>query len=160
MNILHITAHLGGGAGKAISGTALQGQRQFGDTHRILLLQEPEKSGYVQACRDGGVGTAVWSGDKSQLDWADVIAVSWWNHPTMAQFLHDLPPLSTPLVLWSHVNGCHYPYLPFRLAEQFDEVLFTSPFSLENPAWTDTERLQIRERAQIVYGMGDRKSVV
>ena len=154
MNILHITAHLGGGAGKAISGTALQGQRQFGDTHRILLLQEPEKSGYVQACRDGGVGTAVWSGDKSQLDWADVIAVSWWNHPTMAQFLHDLPPLSTPLVLWSHVNGCHYPYLPFRLAEQFDEVLFTSPFSLENPSWTDTERLQIRERAQIVYGMG------
>lgn len=154
MNILHVTAHLGGGAGKAISGMALQGQRQFGDSHRILLLQEPEKSGYVRACRDGGVETTVWSGDKSQLNWADVIVVSWWNHPAMARFLHDLPPLSTPLVLWSHVNGCHYPFLPFQLAEQFDEVLFTSSYSLENPTWTETERLQIRERAQIVYGMG------
>lgn len=154
MNILHVTAHLGGGAGKAISGIALQGQRQFGDAHRILLLQEPEKSGYVQACRDGGVETAIWSGDKSQLNWADVIVISWWNHPTMARFLYGLPPLSTPMILWSHVNGCHYPYLPFLLAEQFDEVLFTSPFSLENPTWTERERLQIRERAQIVYGMG------
>ena len=154
MNILHVTAHLGGGAGKAISGMALQGQRQFGDTHRILLLQAPEKSGYVHACRDGGVETVVWPGDKSLLDWADVIAVSWWNHPVMARFLHDFPPLSTPLILWCHVNGCHYPYLPFRLADQFDGVLFTSPFSLENPTWTEEERLQMRERAQVVYGMG------
>lgn len=154
MNILHVTAHLGGGAGKAISGIALQGQRQFEDTHHILMLQAPEKSGYVQACRDGGVETAVWSGDKSWLNWADIIVISWWNHPTMARFLYELPPLSTPMILWSHVNGCHYPYLPFQLAEQFDEVLFTSPFSLENPAWTETERRQIRERVQIVYGIG------
>lgn len=154
MNVLHITAHLGGGAGKAVSGIALQGQRQFEDTHRILLLQQPEKSGYVQACRDGGVETALWTGDRSQLDWADVIAVSWWNHPSMARFLYEMPPLSVPVVLWSHVNGCSYPYLPFPLADQFDAVLLTSPFSLENPTWTEGERLQIRERAQIVYGMG------
>lgn len=154
MNILHITAHLGGGAGKAISGIALQGQRQFGDTHRILLLQEPEKSGYVRACRDGGVETAVWSGDKLPLDWADVIVVSWWDHPAMVRFLYELPPLSAPLILWSHVNGCCYPYLPFRLADQFDAVMFTSPFSLENPVWTEEERLRIRERAWVVYGIG------
>lgn len=154
MNILHVAAHLGGGAGKAISGIAIQGQRQFGDSHRILLLQKPEKNAYVQACRDGGVETAVWSGDKSQLDRADIIVVSWWNHPTMAGFLHKLSQCATPLILWSHVNGCCYPYLPFRLAEQFDAVLFTSPFSLENPTWTEEERFQIRERSQIVYGMG------
>lgn len=154
MNILHIAAHLGGGAGKAISGIALQGQRQFQDAHRILLLQEPEKSGYVQACLDGGVKVSVWTGDGSQLAWADVIVVSWWNHPAMARFLYKLPPLSAAIALWSHVNGCHYPYLPFRLAEAFDAVLFTSPYSLENPDWTAAQRARIRERAQIVYGMG------
>lgn len=154
MNILHITAHLGGGAGKAISGMAVQGQRQFPDRHRVLLLQEPEKSGYVQVCREGGVETQVWTGGYETLDWADVVAVSWWNHPCMARFLYEMPPFSVPLVLWSHVNGCHYPCLPSCFADAFDGILFTSPYALENPAWTDAERARIRERAQIVYGMG------
>lgn len=154
MNILHITAHLGGGAGKAISGIAVQGQRQFPDRHRVLLLQEPEKSGYVQACREGGVETLAWTGGYEALDWADAVVVSWWNHPCMARFLYEMPPLSAPLVLWSHVNGCHYPCLPFCFADAFDGILFTSPYALENPAWTEAERARIGKRAQTVYGMG------
>lgn len=154
MNILHVAAHLGGGAGKAISGIALQGQRQFADTHRVMLLQSPEKTGYVQACLDGGVDVMLWDGGYDQLAWADVVVVSWWNHPAMARFLRQFPPCAAGLVLWCHVNGCHYPYLPFRLTDAFDVVLFTSPYSLNNPVWTGEERRQIKERAQIVYGMG------
>lgn len=154
MNILHIAAHLGGGAGKAISGIAVQGQRQFADTHRVMLLQPPEKNGYVRACEDGGADVLLWDGGYEQLSWADVIVVSWWNHPAMARFLYTLPPVPAPLVLWSHINGCHYPYLPFRLADAFDAVLLTSPYSLDNPTWTGDERRRMRERAQIVYGMG------
>lgn len=152
MRILHIAAHLGGGVGKAISGAALQSGRDFGDQNRVLLLQEPEKAGYVQACRDNGVPVEVWKG--GALGEADVIVVSWWNHPAMARFLREFPPRSAPLVLWSHVNGCHYPYLPFQLAEAFDEVLVTAPCTLDNPAWTEEERQVIRSRGEVVYGMG------
>lgn len=154
MNILHIAAHLGGGAGKAISGIAIQGQRDFSDTHRIILLQEPEKSGYVRECQSHGVSVSVWNGDTAPLRWADVIMVSWWNHPVMAQFLRDFPEIFVPVILWSHVNGCHYPMLPYQFVNAFDGVLFTSPYSLENPMWTDAEREQIREHSELVWGIG------
>lgn len=155
MNILHIAAHMGGGVGKAISGISLRGQRQFGDAHRVLLLQPPEKDGYVQVCRDGGVDVLLWDGGYGQLAWADVIVVSWWDHPSMARFLRDFPSCAAGLVLWCHVNGCCYPCLPFPLARAFDRVLFTSPYSLNNPNWTAAEREMLSEQAAVVYGMGD-----
>lgn len=154
MKILHIAAHLGGGAGKAISGAAIQGQEMYPDQHRILLLQRPEKGRYIQECQTNGVQIGIWDGGSAPLRWADVIAVSWWNHPLMAQFLHDLPAVPAPLLLWSHVNGCHYPMLPYRLACAFDGVLFTSPYSRENSAWTNAEREAIKVRSEIVWGIG------
>ena len=93
MKILHIAAHLGGGAGKAISGIAIQGQQFFKDTHRILLLQQPEKTVYVQECWRNGVEVSNWNDNLVLLGWADVVVVSWWNHPVMSLFLSELPPL-------------------------------------------------------------------
>ncbi len=154
MKILHIAAHLGDGAGKAISGMAIEGQELFPDTHRILLLQEPEKERYVRECREHQVKVLIWDGDYRPLQWADVLVVSWWNHPAMARFLHDLPPVSMPMLLWCHVNGCHYPLLPYPFAAAFDSVMLTSPYSMENPFWTEEERRAVRERAEIVWGMG------
>lgn len=152
---MHVAAHLGGGAGKAISGIALQGQRLFGDTHRVMLLQPPEKSGYVQACLDGGVDVMLWDGGYDQLAGADVVVVSWWNHPAMARFLRQFPLCGAGLVLWCHVNGCHYPHLPSLFVQAFDGILFTSPYSLHCPSWTVEERENIAGRAAVVYGMGN-----
>lgn len=154
MNILHIAAHLGGGAGKAISGIAIQGRQDFSDEHKLLLLQKPEKSGYFQECQANGVQVIVWDGESGLMEWADVAVVSWWDHPAMAQFLRELPPARAPLVLWSHVNGCHYPLLPAVLADEFDRILLTSPYSLEAPFWSPEERERIRAKSEIVWGMG------
>lgn len=154
MNILHIAAHLGGGAGKAIAGIAMQGQRLFPDKHRIVLLQRPEKEGYIQRCREQGVEVSLWSGDRTPLRWADAVVVSWWNHPAMAQFLRDFPEIPAPVLLWCHINGCHYPLLSAGFAEEFDKLLFTSPYSLENPLWTREERQRIREKSELVWGIG------
>lgn len=152
MNILHIAAHLGGGAGKAISGIAIQGQQLFSDTHRILLLQQPEKDGYVKECDAQGIEIQLWTGDYELLRWADVIVVSWWNHPAMAAFLQELRRISAPLLLWSHINGCHYPILPYDFASAFDGIMITSPYTLQNPHWRVSERQAIQ--AEIVWGIG------
>ena len=154
MKILHIAAHLGGGAGKAISGMAIQGQRDFPDEHRILLLQQPEKNDYVRQCLENHVSVQVWDGTSGDLQWADITAVSWWNHPAMAGFLRSFPRQSSPLLLWSHVNGCHYPFLTCQFAKAFDGVIFTSPYSFENQTWTEGERKEMKELADVVYGMG------
>ena len=120
-----------------------------------MLLQEPEKDGFVQLCRENGVPVRMWNGDTRPLEWADAVAVSWWDHPVMARFLRTFPRCPVRLILWCHVNGCHYPHLPFSLAGAFDAVLFTSPYSLQNPNWTAEERREIAARSEIVYGMGD-----
>lgn len=154
MNILHIAAHLGGGAGKAISGMAIQGKENFPDIHKILLLQYPEKSRYVRECQENGVWVGIWNGDETPLKWADVIVVSWWNHPLMARFLRTFPLTSRPMILWSHVNGCHYPMLSCSFIDRFDRVLFTSPYSLKNPVWTSEESERVGACSEIVWGMG------
>lgn len=154
MNILHVTTHLGGGAGKAISGIAIQGQQDSHDCHRILLLQAPEKEGWVQHCRENNVSVEQWDGTITPFRWADVIVVSWWNHPAMAKFLAEFPACPAARVLWCHVNGVYYPVLPFDLTMAFDRVMFTSRYSLQNPAWTAEEKKIVQSRASLVYGMG------
>ncbi len=133
---------------------AVQCRRDFGDEQRILLLQAPEKTDHIQTCVENRIPAAVWDGDAALLQWADVAVVNWWNHPAMARFLAKLPRPAPPLVLWCHVNGCHYPYLPFPFTQAFDRILFTARYSLENPAWTKEERRRVEDRAGVVCGMG------
>ena len=154
MKVLHIATHLGAGAGKAIAGIAIQSQQEFPDEHRILLLQQPEDPAYLQQCRENHVAVQVWEGTSDFLNWADVIVISWWNHPVMAGFLRSFSQQSSPILLWSHVNGCHYPFLTCQFAKTFDGILFSTPYSFDNPAWTESELQEIKESAGVVFGMG------
>lgn len=154
MNILHVTVHLGGGVGKAIAGIAIQGQHDTDDCHRILLLQSPEKIGWVQRCQENGVSVVQWDGSQHIFEWADVLVVSWWNHPAMARFLARFSSCHAARVLWCHVNGVYYPVLSYQMAAAFDRVMFTSKYSMQNPFWTEEEKKIVQSRASLVYGMG------
>lgn len=155
MNILHITAHLGGGVGKAISGLAIQAKKEGLHQHRIVLLQPPEKNEYVQSCLAEEIPVELYDHAPSWLQWADVVVVSWWGHPEMARFLACLPCKSKPLVLWSHTNGVFYPVLSYPLAVAFDQLLVTTQLTLENQNWTPEQREKLLPRAKLVYGMGN-----
>jgi len=156
MEVLHITAHLGGGAGKAISGLAI-GCNSAAERHSILLLEEPEDIRYVQMCRTAGVEVKICKGEnwKKYAAEADVLAVSWWQHPLTAKFLCELSDIPCRVMFWSHVNGCVYPYLPGGISELVDQVLFTTPYSMENPCWTDETRESIQAKSALVYGTGN-----
>lgn len=158
MRILHITPHLGGGVGKAISGLAIGGQTAgWGDSHRIFMLEPPEKQDHVKRCAQHGV--EILCGDiealRLALIWADVAVVNWWGHPAMARILRHFPQIPCTLLLWCHANGCACPFLSATLLHSFDHVLLTTLYSLENPEWDPAQREWMRGRAEIVYGMGD-----
>lgn len=157
MNILHITAHLGGGVGKAISGLCLQSERA-GVESLVLLLERPEQDGAFLACRSARVRAEVWDGDRQSLEayigWADLVVISWWDHPAMQSFLASFPATPCRALLWCHVNGCHYPYLTYGLAAGFDHILLTSPYSMENPLWSPAQRDWVRAHSSLVYGIG------
>jgi hypothetical protein len=126
---------------------------------RVLLLEEPEKRTYVEKGEKEQIAIIYATREREQipslLAWADVVVVSWWNHPAMAKFLAQWQPVPCRAVLWCHVNGCVYPYLPYDFAMSFEKVLITTDYSLKNPLWTENERTAFRKKACLIHGMGD-----
>ncbi len=158
MKVLHITVHMGGGAGKAIAGIAINSNRIEGEEQKILLLEYPRKLHYIEECRKNGIEVVIckeFQKIRPYLEEADVLVVSWWQHPVIARFLAEFPDLPCRMVLWSHVNGCVYPYLPYNLLEQMDMVFFTTAYSLENPEWKKEQVEEVEKKSLIVSGMGD-----
>lgn len=155
MKILHITAHMGGGAGKAISGMAVADAQ---NEQSIVLLEKPEKTDYIAFCESRGVKVYIAPDDDtlhSIIAQADVIVVNWWHHPLVYNVLNKMSALPTRVIMWSHVNGLHYPRLPYSFAKCFDACLFTSKASFQNTSWTAVEQSDIENCSTLVYGMGD-----
>ena len=155
-SVLHIAAHLGGGAGKAISGLAI-GMNQYVDS-KVILLEEPEQDRYVKACKEHGIDVVV-SRDanviKDMVGSADYVIFSWWGHPLSVEVFKVLCQIETRVFLWSHINGLHYPHISPEFVRVFDGALFTSKCTYENSSWNIEDRKKIEDSSAIVYGMGD-----
>jgi glycosyltransferase involved in cell wall biosynthesis len=159
VKILHITTHLGGGVGKALSSIVTyerkNNPRHF---HKILLLDDPEKDQFINICRKGGVEVLL-KGEPYNLNQelanADIVILHWWHHPAMALLLANFPKLPLRLILWAHVNGCNYPCLPFEFVALPQKTFLTSPFSLENASWSKRQREKIKKYSTVVYGLGE-----
>lgn len=153
--VLHITAHLGGGAGKAISGV-LKYLSQYKNT--VLLLDEPTETKYVECCKSNGVNIIV-ANDIEKINalikQADVVVLNWWCHPLFVNVFKALKNTEARVILWSHINGLFYPYLPFEFLDLFEKIMITSSCVFENSSWTEKERNIIKRKTQIVFGMGD-----
>lgn len=157
MNLLFITVHMGGGAGKAIAGMASQCIRRHNDVS-IALLERPENVTHVHTALGSGVHIYIVPSDEELakiMGESDVAILNWWGHPLGVKFIMRISDVPCRLLLWGHVNGCVYPYLPFRFLNKFSGIMFTSDYSLENPYWTEEEQKQISCKSAVVYGMGD-----
>lgn len=157
INVFYITAHLGGGAGKAISGL-IKDLTNYDNT--LLLLERPVDTKYYNACIDAGINVTV-SDDiqviRHLVEDSDLIIFNWWCHPLFVKVFQALDGIDKKIIIWSHINGLHYPYLPFEFINMFDGCMFTSPCTFENDYWSDKEKERIRQKSAIVYGIGDYK---
>lgn len=153
ISVLHITPHLGGGVGKALSSLVARGG---GLTplvrHMVVCLEKPEKSQFLDRIRAAG-GEVIVAPDTLLLDElvsaADIVQLEWWNHPATIECLCRLSPQPIRLVVWCHVSGLHNPIIPPMLMEVASRFLFTSPCSFE-----------ARQVSAIVERMGGRFGVV
>ena len=156
--VLHITTHMGGGVGKVLSGVASYTARMNTSyRHRILLLEQPEKTNFVEICRARGV-ELICGASRDELQEAvhsaDIVQIEWWHHPRMAAFLANFPNVKTRLAVWAHVSGCYYPYIPTSFLRIPQCFIFTSPYSLENPYWSAEEQMWARAHCSVVYSSG------
>lgn len=140
MNILHISAHLGGGVGKAHAALMEAASGDGGEASRIrhtyVLLEAPKDLDYVTriAAAGGRIVVAPSVGEVADLAaGSDIVQVEWWNHPRLYALLAtaSLPPLR--LALWTHISGLNAPLIPAGLPALADQTLFTSACSYAAP---------------------------
>jgi len=136
MKILHLTAHLGGGVGKALSGLVAQARiSRSGVKHLIVCFEETEKSQFVDKVRQyGGEVIELPSTDRLEklLRDSDIVQLEWWNHPATIKYLCSLSAPPIRLLTWCHVSGLHDPAIPRQLVLASHTFLFTSRCSFED----------------------------
>jgi glycosyltransferase involved in cell wall biosynthesis len=133
--ILHITPHLGGGVGKAVSCLVAQAE-QAGSPHEhvIACLERPEKSQFSDRVEASGGRLVIEPGRTrlhEEMAAADIVQLEFWNHPATVDILcaTSLPPMR--LLVWCHVSGLGYPAIPAGLMVAAHRFLFTSECSYE-----------------------------
>lgn len=156
-SVLHITAHLGGGVGKILSGVAVH---SINYQHKFILLEKPEKETFVKPILLAG-GEIIINPSMDELvleiEKSDIVQIEWWNHPVMSKLLAYFPKIKTRLVIWSHVSGCSYPGIPFEFLKVPSQFIFTSEYSFENLGWTESERSWAKNNVKIINSCGDFK---
>ena len=132
MHILHVTAHLGGGVGKAHA--ALTATMPFPARQSFLLLEAPRDRRYADEIAALGrpVDIAVSLEDvATRAAEADIVQIEFWNHPKLFECLArtDFPVMRA--VFWSHISGLFRPVIQPGFPQEADRFAFTSPASLD-----------------------------
>ena len=157
MQVLHLTAHLGGGVGKALSGLVAQASKSgSGVKHLFVSLEKPEKDQFVNHVRQHG-GEVIICPDNKRLEKlmsdSDIVQLEWWNHPATIKTLcsPSIPPIR--LLTWCHVSGLYNPIIPQGLIRSSQKFLFTSPCSFESKEVMSLGS-EFRERLGVVSSSG------
>lgn len=132
MQVLHLTPHLGGGVGRAISGLITDAPATV--THQIVCFEQPEKSLFIDAIRNKGC-QLICQPDmdtlKTLVQQADIVQLEWWNHPATFACLSHLSSTPMRLVVWSHVSGLGNPVIPTGLINAAEQFVLTSACSYQ-----------------------------
>ena len=137
INILHITPHLGGGIGKALSGLISESVNTNKNIkHKILCLEYPVKDQFINKIRNLNIEIFVKPGDQEIdkiVSECGIVQIEWWNHPAMLEFLNTkLHLIKIRLVIWCHISGLNNPIIPNKLIDYSDHFIFTSPCSYKS----------------------------
>lgn len=137
MKIVHITPHLGGGVGKALSCLIGRAVEVGLVDHAVLCLEEPQKRQAVDAIVAAGCRVMIQPSIaevQTAIADADVVQLEFWNHPEIPRLLCALESAPMRLLVWCHVSGLYNPRIPPDLFATNAAIVFTSPCSLEHSA--------------------------
>jgi glycosyltransferase involved in cell wall biosynthesis len=134
ITVLHITAHLGGGVGRALSQLACYRRASGSQVEDAFVsLEKPQTRSYVDRITACGAKVLV-APAAGELDAliaaADLVQLEWWHHPLLAAWMNRNPIPPARLVVWAHTSGLHYPVIPPVFTIQPHAFLLTSEISL------------------------------
>lgn len=128
-----MSAHLGGGVGKAISTVLNSAVKNFSSfKHSVVLTDEPERSEYVRELSNNSIEVIIapsLNELKGLVGRCSIFQVEWWNHPKIIESLCSLGDIEKRVVFWSHTSGLFEQIIPFELLEAPNHFIFTSKCS-------------------------------
>lgn len=134
ISIVHITTHLGGGVGRALSALTEEMSCVYPDVrHVFLCLEKLQKTQFAEAIQNAG-GILLEEPSKEQIEFfindADLVQVEWWNHPLLISTLTHISVKPRRIVVWAHQSGLVNPIFPKGLIEGVSRFILTSPCSI------------------------------
>ena len=175
--VLHLTPHLGGGIGKAISGLVKQSTETKSEfRHAVVCLEKPIRYQYIDKiheCRDEGKvreGKIIICPTYDELEKlmkeSDIVQLNWINHPVIIKYLNNVKCSFIRLITWCHNNGLYSdnikepgklpPIIPEKLILASDKFIFTTECSFDAKVVKKIleEHPYIRKILGIVYSSG------
>ena len=140
MKILHITSHLGGGIGKALSGLVEQAKISHPSTeHKVVSLEKGIDRQFINKINKNKIplyigdrnGDVIECPSKEQLKYimenVDIVQLEYFNNPVIFKYLctMDIPPIR--LLTWCHHNLLYNPIVPDKLITNSYKFVYTSP---------------------------------
>ncbi|WP_081599304.1 glycosyltransferase [Prochlorothrix hollandica] len=157
MKVLHITPHLGGGVGKAVSGLVQEAQQTLQSQHSIICLEKPEKTYFADKIISLGV-PILFAPSYDLVCQAvkntDIVQIEFWNHPALLAVLCQCPLPSMRLLVWCHISGLFYPQIPLSFIQGADKFIYTSPCSLTNRKLFDSDSSCYSSHIHVVSSAG------
>ncbi|MDR3560915.1 MAG: glycosyltransferase family 4 protein [Negativicutes bacterium] len=114
LKVLHLTAHLGGGIGRALAALAAQNKRDTIVEDSFICLETPRDTRFADAIRDTGADIALAptaAAIRAAVAAANIVQIEWWHHPLLAKTLLDIGAIPARWLVWAHTSGLHYPVI-------------------------------------------------
>jgi glycosyltransferase involved in cell wall biosynthesis len=162
MKILHITAHLGGGVGKALSGLVEQAKLIYPNTeHIIACLEKQEKRHIINEIQQFNIKVIecpTIDELRNLMKKSDIVQLEYWNHPILFRYLcemeWEIP--SIRLITWSYNNGLYNPIIPENLIINSYKFIFTSECSYQNSNILDLiNKKDLNKKFDVIYCVGN-----
>jgi glycosyltransferase involved in cell wall biosynthesis len=129
--ILHITPHLGGGVGKAIS-TLVRNDKKY--CHQVITLEKNINDKFYNIIKKKNkvVTTNKAKIIKKLIRDSDIIQVEFWNHPLLLKVLISLKNFKHRVIFWLHVSGEKFPKIPLKVLQNKNlDIVFSSKRSFQ-----------------------------
>ncbi|WP_417549945.1 glycosyltransferase family 4 protein [Methylophaga sp.] len=132
MKVIHLTPHLGGGVGRALSGLLQPSEHHV--EHVFVCLEQAEKDHFIKLIIASGYQVIVEPDEqhlKQLIIDADIVQLEWWRHPITISALLKCSHLPMRLVVWCHVSGLYNEIIPNALLEISSRFILTSACSYQ-----------------------------
>lgn len=143
--ILHLTPHMGGGIGKALSGIVEQSIKSNSKfIHNIICLEKPIKLQYINKICEYGRDVIICPTCRQLeelIEKCDIVQLNWINNSTIIKCLLSISDIPIRLITWYHNNGLFPdnikdpgklpPIIPKKLILASDISIFTTECSLD-----------------------------